>query len=365
MSDNDIQKPEIKDERWLIFPHTIFSHLDSMDCSDAIEGICYKNKTFDQCLKLCDNDINCAYGYHIDFKNKDSICVPLANRLDTSNPIYRLRDQTIYRELEGAYVKTFMDKKVYQFPPEQANTVFYMDNFILENIETNMKISDTVLSYDNKNLVYSKDGNLQIQLLQIPHNLSESVQYIPVKYGDVLCFNIPTTNLVMIKSDTYSNRLEWASRSFYLDNDVSFIIKPLPNSRKKIGDTLSYSDTFTIHYNTYILSVHLDGTNHLEINKDENINKTFKFNPKMTGYYCDSDNKCKEISLEEMIIDDNNIGTYNGTAVGRNPGCSGVCSYKAKEYSSAYNKNYILIWILIIPTIIFVIFYLISFIVSK
>jgi hypothetical protein len=64
---------------------------------------------------------------------------------------------------------------------------------------------------------------------------------------------------------------------------------------------------------------------------NKNNNQTFKFNPKMFGYYCDNDNKCKEISLEKMIIDENGVGTYNGLAIGRNPGCFGICGYKVKN----------------------------------
>lgn len=51
----------------------------------------------------------------------------------------------------------------------------------------------------------------------------------------------------------------------------------------------------------------------------------------MIGYYCDNYQTCQPISLEDIVIDKNNIGTYNGLAVGRNPGCWGVCKYKIKD----------------------------------
>ena len=120
----DIDKPKIKDKKWLIFENTIFDDLSFMDCNDTIEGVCILDKTFDQCVKKCEDDPNCAAGYYISGLEKN-ICVPLrTEEYHYVNPIYRLRQQKIYNELDNLDVKTFVDKSVYPFPPEQANPSF-------------------------------------------------------------------------------------------------------------------------------------------------------------------------------------------------------------------------------------------------
>ena len=54
----------------------------------------------------------------------------------------------------------------------------------------------------------------------------------------------------------------------------------------------------------------------------------------MIGYYCDNNSKCSEIPLENMKIDSNEIGTYNGVFVSRNSSCWGMCDYKIQNQSN-------------------------------
>ena len=81
----------------------------------------------------------------------------------------------------------------------------------------------------------------------------------------------------------------------------------------------------------------------------------------MKGWYCDNDAQCTEIPLEKMVINDKGIGTYNGLAIGRNPGCWGVCKYKVKnqprlkpleEYKEDDGKRSFNAWYIIIPAIL-------------
>ena len=69
-------------------------------------------------------------------------------------------------------------------------------------------------------------------MLEIPISLSVGLEYVPVKYGDKVAFNIPTTNLVM-RPSLSKNTLEWISRSFNLSPSSSFTLIPLPDSKKK------------------------------------------------------------------------------------------------------------------------------------
>ena len=51
----------------------------------------------------------------------------------------------------------------------------------------------------------------------------------------------------------------------------------------------------------------------------------------MIGFYCNNDNKCTPIPLEEMVVNEKGIGTKDGLSIGRNPGCWGVCKYKVQN----------------------------------
>lgn len=334
--DYDIEKPTIKDDKWFIFKNAIFSQLESADCNDAIEGQCYNDKTFNQCVDMCNDNPNCNMGYYISNLNSPNICVPLQQPKKFLNPSYRLRNKRIYKELNNATTKTFINKEIFPFPPEQANTVFYMDNFNIQNVETGLFLESSPLSTNNSNVLFSKDGDLQVQLLEIPPNFAEGVQYISVKYGDKLAFNIPRTTLVLRESINNIPRMEWISRTASLSEDLAFMIEPtMPG--KKIGDNVSYSDTFGIKSDVSILGVdfasHMERSYYSTYSKAKELNKaiTFRFIPQMIGYYCNNDNQCTPVPLTKMIVDKNGIGTYDGLAIGRNPGCWGVCKYKVQN----------------------------------
>lgn len=325
----NIDKPLIKDNKWLVFPNTIFSNIDTLDCNDTIENICYKDKDFNQCLEICDKNHDCSFGYFMKGKGAN-ICVPLSNTKIKHNPIYRLRHKDIYpKEMKDFKIQTFFDKDKIKFPPEEGNNVFYFDDVYLHNVETNKslfidkKITPSFIEGDNNKLI--------IQIIHIPYNFSPSVQYQKVKYGDFIGFNIPSTTLVFRK-ELSSDKLEWTSRNITQLTDKSgFKINPVKN----IKDDVLYSDTFSLETNDYFLGV--DDNGQLVLHEktisysqalNNNYNITFKFVPNMEGFYCNDKDGCTQISLTDMEIDSNGIGRINGLAVGRNPGCWGVCKYK-------------------------------------
>jgi hypothetical protein len=365
----DIKTPELINDKWLVFKNSIFNELDTLDCDDTIEGKCYEDKTFDQCMDICDKSDLCAFGYYISRKNNSNLCVPIKTPSDSLNISYRLRNQNIYPELDHAVVKTFLDKNVYQFPPADANTIFYMDNFLFENVETNTIVNNTILSdvskktiskvIDTNDVVFSNDGELLIHMLEIPISLAVGLEYVPVKYGDKVAFNIPTTNLVM-RPSLSKNTLEWISRSFNLSPSSSFTLIPLPDSKKKIGDYVSYSDTFSIQSsNVFILGVNewyniqLYYYKNYKEAKVRNKNVTFRFKPKEQGWYCNN-KKSEIVSFDKMIVDENGIGTYNGMKISRYPNSFGMCKDEpVKPVKPVKPVRSILLLILLIIFIIF------------
>lgn len=367
----NIKKPVLKDDNWLIFPDTIFSHINTMDCTDAIEGKCYTDKTFDQCIDTCEKSPECNFGYYISDLPGKNICVPLRDRNFDSNPSYRLRTKNIYPEMEKGHTKVFISKKQYPFPPEQANTLFFEDNFIIQNLETGFFLETSPISggNDGAKVSFTKNGDLIVQVLQVPPDLSAGTQYVSVKYGDPLVFNIPNTTLIM-KEHKNSDRIEWDPRDYTISKHVAYTLLPVTPG-KNIGDEVKYSDVFSIHTKKSILGIDpqsfvekLYYENYKDA-KDNHHNVTFKFIPKMKGWYCDNNSTCQEIELEKMTVNDKGIGTYNGLAIGRNPGCWGVCNYKIKDQPHLQpfdkyietddNGNNMIVWLIIISFILLII----------
>ena len=371
MSSNNmynIAEPSIKDKNWIIFPNTTLSHINTMDCNDAMEGECYYDKTFDQCIQSCKDSPKCNFGYYIsNISGENNICVPLRDANIDSNPMYRLRNQNIYPEMDDTNSKVFINKTKYPFPPEQANIVFFMDNFLIQNVETKKLLETSPITDQSMTtpMGFKKDGDLIVQALQIPPDLSTGTQYVSIRYGDSLAFNIPNTTLVM-RPNPSDNTMEWISRSFALSEQNSFFLKPLTPGRK-MGDEVRYSDIFSIHSSVFIITI--DKSSRVEklyyeshsTAKDNGADATFCFIPKMKGWYCNNDAQCTEIPLEKMVINDKGIGTYDGLAIGRNPGCWGVCKYKVnnqphlkplEEYKEGDGKGSFNPWYIIIPAIL-------------
>ena len=260
----------------------------------------------------------------------------------------------------------FLNTKKYPYPPKMANTVFYRDNLLIKNIELNefletSPISDTKKTIDTQ---FSSKGNLIVQLLQVPADKSVDSQYIPVRYGDKVIFNIPDTTLMMV-GDSDTNMMSWASHNYTIPTEMAYIIKPI-NDDKKIGDIVSYSDKFSIHINVYILGV--DEQSHIETlyydtynqAKSKNKDVTFSFIPKIKGWYCDSiDGKCKDIPLEKMTVGKDGVGRYKNNIITRDPNCWGQCDKGVSgSVYTGLSSNKVYIAILVAICIIFAIIHM-------
>ena len=326
----DINKPLLKNDKWLVFPNTVFSEMDTVDCNDTIESRCYEDKSFDQCIELCDKSPDCSHGYYVKGSNKQ-ICAPLLQTKMQSNPLYRLRNEGIYpKEMKYFKTQTFFDKDKIIFPPEEGNNVFYFDDVYLQNVETKRSL------FIDKNkqakfIQKDEDQELIVQLLHIPVNFAADSQYDTVQYGNVIGFNIPTTSLVFRKNISSLNT-EWTSRNTsVLKNSSGFKINPVKN----INNNVLYSDTFSLETDNYFLGVSDEGVPALyekkltyQQMKDNGHNITFMFIPNMEGFYCNEQSVCTQTDLRDMKIDSKGIGRINGLAVGRNRGCWGVCNSK-------------------------------------
>ena len=261
MTDNslsDIKKPYLKDGKWLIFEDSVFENLETSDCNDTMSGQCYEDKTFEQCVDMCQKNTHCNFGYYISDLKIPNICVPLHKHSIYTNPVYRLRNKDIYPELKNARIKTFIDQTKYPFPPKEGNNIFFMDNFEIQNVETGYWLNESPIKTNSKDVIFSEkkdnDISLYVQTIRIPGGLSASVQYITLKYGELIAFNIPTTSFILRQSINNPSKLEWFDRIGNIQEHSSFEIHPIMPG-KKIGDNILYSDIFIIKSDVNILGL--------------------------------------------------------------------------------------------------------------
>ena len=330
MSEKDyiIQSPKIKDN-WILFPNSIFSKLITADCNDTVEGICYNDKSLEECINKCKDSPLCDFGYYI---SNPKLCVPLWNSTKEYDPFYRIRNKSIYPELKNSDTTVFFNKDNYDFPPNDGNNIFYMDNFNIQNVETNYWLEQDPKKEDTSHVFFNKksiDTPLQVQMIQLPPNLGVGIQYVKAKYGDMVAFNIPRTTLMLQESAESPPKLEWIVGGGHVIDQAKFRIMPvMPN--KKIGDYILYSDIFCIMAGPNILGITPESN--LERFYFENYNEakrrghnvTFRFIPQMKGYYCNKNSKCTEISLKDMVVK-NEKGYFDEAPINRQPKCWGLC----------------------------------------
>lgn len=325
MSDDNIykiKKPTLKNGEWFIFDNTIFSDIQTMDCDNTITGTCIQNKTFDECINLCKQSNECDSGYYIENNDNNNVCVPLRkNNYGNINLSYKLRSQNLYPELSNVNVKTFISKNTSRFPPVQANTVFFLDHFVILNVDTRLMLE----TKDNNDIIFSEKSTI-LQILQVGENIL-GLQYRSLRYGELFAINIPNTSLILQKKD--SSEFEWSEKRFGISTEY-FSIMP-SSEANKLGDEVKYSDEFFIMYSD-IYVVNVNKYNILTasyVSDDKNTKHVFKFLPKMWGYACDG-KKCVKISFDNMVVNEKGVGTYNGSPIFRHPSCWGLCQYKVK-----------------------------------
>lgn len=303
---------------WAIFNGVIPDHILTADCNDTVVGHCIYEKTLEDCVEICEKSGTCQYGYHItSLPNHPDTCVPIHTIAGNANPVYRLRNKSIYEPVSRADVQTFMSTKV-SFPPHEGNVVFYEDSFMLGS-QNNHLASPTMKGSSDTLLL--PDGDLHVILLAVPIRNDSTRHYVPVKFGDNVVINIPSTTLVV--SSQSDGALGWVPGVFNIDNRVTFTLTSPDASRT--GTPILYSDSIYMMIDKDYVAVS-NGT--LVVGNNPTV---FNFRPQMKGYYCDQ-GTCNEMHLTDMRIRSDGVGVISGSdgsdrPIMRNPGCWGVCSY--------------------------------------
>jgi len=350
---------------WLIWPNTVLDILSVVDCNDTIDGICLKNKSLKQCLDECMRE--CGAGYHIQFPSGKTICVPVRTSIHPDlNPVYRLRRQSMYPELNHVKISTFVNTNKFPFPPNQANAVFYRDVLTLQEVKTNMAVDTKASRIKSTGSVRLSIGSGDaLEILPTKVSTPHIIQYEPIRFGDTIQLSVPGTSLMAKESADHEGMIVWdAITGLYYDRVLAFRLLPV-DKNKKIGDIVAYGDSFAIQYaNKSIVNVsqydylELVYRNLVDILNDPNYNVVFRFSSKMRGYYCDG-NMCKTIAIRD-IQTQGVLGTYNGKTVSRNPSCWGLCDQPkfrstnnpSNIYNSGNKRRAIIVLSILVVTIL-------------
>jgi hypothetical protein len=369
MSEFEINNPiEYKGEsgkgkNFILFPETTFKNIKFFDCNDTIDGICYEDKTLDECIKMCEPP-HCGIGQYITTQ-KGSICVP--NKSDVYpdlNPSHKLRRQNIYSEMKNSKSTIFMNKSMHEFPPNEGNNIFYLDVVQLQAVNNNFIMG----RHDDPPKTLFDDDSLGTDIQILPSKLSgvaSDNRNLPVRYNQKVIFRVPDTSYILGKDDLYPE-LEWESK-ILSNNDETYTFKIIPteSSKGKEGK-INYDSEFYLIYNDisycYVNKngqFIVDATVNLEKREEQGLNSKFRFIPKNIGYHCDN-GQCKEISLKTML--DKGIDPKN---VFRNESCYNLCGEKKSLLNNfrtkiiTNNQNGIPFWLLISIIIVSIILYII------
>jgi hypothetical protein len=335
MDDLQMSRPDLYNNKWLLWSDTVLGHVINTDCRDTIHGYCLKNKTMNECIAECTEDKGCAAGYYVKLNEKDkhgvdTICIPVRTDIHpTLNPAFRLKNKDLFPELDDLQITTFINKNVFPFPPNWANVVFYKDILTIENTQTKATIGKKDSEIEGGTPIYfdkdKEDDNIQI--IPSQPTMPSGVKDLPICFGDNIQIIVPGTSLIM--RQTALIEITWQITVSTIP-DTSIRLIPVSKNHK-IGDMICYGDEFimttsesqviVLNHNTQFLTVKYDNIEDIITNKDKYA--IFKFISKMNGYYCEN-NKCKSIPIKNTQVKGKSA-TYKNIPVSRNSNCWGKC----------------------------------------
>lgn len=368
-----IPKPKSYRGKWNVFNSSTFSSLDTIDCNDTVEGICYTDKTFDECTQTCEKSSKqpCNYGYYIENDDR-SICVVSRIKSMDINPNYRLRNKRIYPELDLYKSTVFIDKTKYPYPPNDI-IVKLDDRNILQNVETGKKLSLTLTNDTEFPVKFTKTGRTSIQILPLIPSALKSEKYTAVKYSKRYLLNIPESSLIMNKNQD-KNDMVWKPKlisSISTQQNTLGSVSFVPIDKSYQNSFVNYSDNFYIFFEeTNILGLDERGNLvSLYMSKEDALDQgykiTFTFLPQMKLYYCDREGSCRRVP-RDSLIESGRTGKYKGVSVSHNPACWGNCKKLNVERNikNVSGSLDLFVWIgvgVVIVTIIIVIVLAIKF----
>ena len=364
-----LNKPWRKGD-WLIWPGTSLSNIEYNDCNDTVEGICYRDTTIEECMERCPSD-NCGAGLFVKYKNGKSMCIPVSTGSHPLlTPLYRLRSQSLYNiDPNLVEMSVFVNTKLFPFPPNLTNAVFFGDVLSLEDTG-NDRVLDTSLPVTQGSFtscILKKGAPSVLTLQPIFRSANSIVHDRPIVYGDKFILAVKGTAYVMHVESGGINPLIW-KESLGVEGGSGTTFNLVPMDSKNFGEIVTYSDTFSIKYgNMGFVSVDKEGvlslitstrlvypkeyTKYMNSDMSEHINQSsgvkytedslnifFKFKSLTNANYCDDDGICKSVSSQDIVPASSpgkwgkslnptilSSGTYKGKSVFNHSGCWGLC----------------------------------------
>jgi hypothetical protein len=345
-------KPKLYKD-WYVFPNTTLTNINLDDCNDTIRGVCLQTENLAQCIDICQNDQQnlCDQGYFIQAFDRN-YCLPLRNYLvGKTYPYYRLRNKNIYPQLKNLSSTVFVNKK-YSFPPNNANAIFYGDNFVLRNIGSDKIVGVSSSNIIGSEVVFSKDYPLFLQFLPLQITRSDVENYVLVLNNDNVSINIPRTSFLLRPKN---ESVQWTTRASTVNtkNNTFIITSPGKNN----SSPLNYGDKFFFSAQNGLLSYDNDSERFVFVNRPysdtlDTDNVLFELLPKVEVYYCQN-GECKKVSLQETVMNGEKA-MYADRPVYRNPNCWELCHETKKFWKRS--KLWILLLFFSIVLICFGIF---------
>ena len=324
-----------KYNKWLIFHNAILDNLESSDCNNTIDGVCYKNHTVYDCIERCTGD--CDIGIFIKLPDNRGACLPLRDAIyPYMNSIYRLRDQTIY-DFSGAQTSVYINTDRIHFPPEISNTILNLDIVTILNPGTGLTLGnklekgEEIKEGDMIRIDEGQDSNIQLILER--QTALPVEQYFSITFGTSFNIGIPGTILIA-STHQNTNNLIWKAVPESVPN-IYFTIKSL-DGKHKDGDYIPYNRNIILTYGPKSGIVYFEnGSNILKVDlnrsidqleKDKSIHYIFQMKSKMNGWYCENKNKCSQIPLNKSSSNSNNaFFGESQTNIYRHPQCWFKC----------------------------------------
>ncbi len=291
-------------KNWLVWDNTILQDLDVSDCNDTLKGVCLKNLSLEDCMAQCTQ--GCGAGYHITLPGGDTICAPLRTETQfTINPVFRLRPQSIYPQLgaRGIGIRTFLNKKIFQWPPQAGNKVFYTDSLEI-GTPLGSKMGESPIGD-----ITATEGGVLIRLHPSVISAPRLEEYQPLRWGDSVIVSQEGTSLV---ARANGRTLQW-KKTFLAINNLSLTkFRIFPEGPEKIGDVVEYNKKF-------ILRPQEDDSMAFALNPENNFvlspqGTPLSFIRLMDTYYCSLEGKCLRNNRPPM-----------GEVGYRQSGCWGQC----------------------------------------
>lgn len=345
-----------------VFPDTVLSDLNLTSCINTINGVCVDTKNLQECIDICRNSEKCNAGYFISTPDglfsRQNICAPLFHHKNKSNtPYYRFRNKSVYPELRNSDAYVFSDTDMYPYPPDEANTMFYKDRFILKDIRTGVHIGmndsgDLTQDLLLKNDTDDKEHIHVLQFLSSEITRDKVENYVYIRNGDSVVINVPNTAFVLkprslVSMDGKEGKEEDSKSESKKDGFVWVLALAGKNSfpfqvickEKKFGEILNYNDVIGFYHNDLPV-VFRNGL--LTLGNNPNDLAIFTAIPKVEASYCDK-GTCTKVELEKTDRT-GYTATYKGSKVHRSPVCWNLCKSKSSIYSYGSSDRVSIYW---------------------